>query len=170
VVRQCRRGGGVGFARDEVRTDAIPLPGAPEGDLVDFKFRVTERLQAAGLSEQTIQRLVWLYGRQLHQLLALAESDPGWMEPLGPGVPAVRGEVKLAVECEMASKLIDFMDRRSVLLLFPPDFGLAGAVEAAEIMGSLLGWDEARKAAELEGYQMYADYRLRSSPRSPVGC
>ena len=54
------------------------------------------------------------------------------MEPFGPGVPAFRGEVKLAVECEMASKLIDFMDRRSVLLLFSPDFGLAGAVEAAD--------------------------------------
>ena len=80
-------GGCVGFARDEVRTDAIPLPGAPEGDLVDFKFRVTERLQAAGLSKQTIQRLVWLYGRQLHQLLALAESDPDGWSRSGPAYP-----------------------------------------------------------------------------------
>jgi len=143
--------------RDEVRTDTVLLPGAPEGDLVDFELRVKERLWATGLSEVTIQRLLWLYGRQLHQLLALAEEDPSWLEPLGPGVPAVRGEVKLAVEREMASNLIDFMDRRSALLLFSPDFGLAGAVEAAEIMGSLLSWDEARRSAEVEGYRAYAD-------------
>ena len=143
--------------RDEVRTDTIPLPGAPEGDFVEFESQAAERLRGAGLSEKTVQRLRWLYGRQLHHLLALAETDPGWLEPLGPGVPAVRGEVKLAVEREMASNLIDFMDRRSALLLFSPDFGLAGAGEAAEIMGSLLSWDEDRRNAEVERYCAYVD-------------
>ena len=143
--------------RDEVRTATVPLPGAPEGDFVDFESQAAERLRTAGLTEKTVQRLRWLYGRQLHHLLALAETDPGWLEPLGPGVPAVRGEVKLAVEREMASNLIDFMDRRSALLLFSPDFGLAGAGEAAEIMGSLLHWDEDRRNAEVDRYRAYAD-------------
>ncbi len=143
--------------RDEVRTATVPLPGAPAGDFVDFESHTAELLRAAGLTEKTAQRLRWLYGRQLHHLLTLAETDPAWLEPLGPGVPAVRGEVKLAVEREMALNLIDFMDRRSALLLFSPDFGLAGAGEAADIMGSLLGWDENRRNAEVERYHVYAD-------------
>jgi len=53
-------------------------------------------------------------------------------------MPAVRGEVKLAVKQEMASPLIDFMNRRVTLFLFSPDFGLARAREAAQIMGVLL--------------------------------
>ena len=76
--------------------------------------------------------------RQLHDLLELAETDARWLETLGPGMPAVRGEVKLAVKQEMASPLIDFMNRRVTLFLFSPDFGLARAREAAQIMGVLL--------------------------------
>jgi glycerol-3-phosphate dehydrogenase len=71
-------------------------------------------------------------------------------------VPAVRGEVRLAVETEMACTLADFMDRRSALLLFSPNFGLEGAAESAAIMGSLLGWDDARRADEIAAYQRLA--------------
>ena len=71
-------------------------------------------------------------------------------------MPAVRGEVKLAVETEMANTLIDFMDRRAALLLFSPDFGLAGAPEAAAIMAAALGWSSDRTAHEVAAYQQLA--------------
>ena len=57
----------------------------------------------------------------------------------------------------MAATLVDFMDRRSALLLFSPDFGLAGADEAAAILGDVLGWDEQRRSAEVDTYRAYAD-------------
>ncbi|MDA0313220.1 MAG: hypothetical protein O2992_14040 [Gemmatimonadetes bacterium] len=81
---------------------------------------------------------------------------PEWLDRLGPGVPAVRAEVKLAVEKEMAGSLIDFMDRRAALLLFSPAFGLDGAEEACAIMGDALGWSAAKRAAEVDGYRVYA--------------
>jgi len=145
--------------RDEIRTTTVPLSGAPESDsdLEDLESQAAERLRAAGVPEATVERLLWLYGRQLQHLLELAETETKWLDPLGPGVPAVRGEVKLAVEREMAATLIDFMDRRSALLLFSPNFGLAGAEEAAQIMGSLLSWDDARRSAEVERYTAYSD-------------
>ncbi|MSR19570.1 MAG: glycerol-3-phosphate dehydrogenase/oxidase [Gemmatimonadetes bacterium] len=141
---------------DTDRTADVLLPGAPAGDVVAFSEDRARRLRAAGVPQPTIERLCWLYGRQLDGLLELGSQDAAWLAPLGPGVPAVRGEVKLAVETEMACTLADFMDRRSALLLFSPNFGLAGAVEAAAIMGGLLGWDAARRAEELASYQRLA--------------
>jgi len=142
--------------KDEDRTADVPLPGAPAGDMVAFETEHAHRLARAGVEERAVPRLLWLYGRQLDDLLELGERDPTWLAPLGPGVPAVRGEALLAVEQEMAGTLIDFMDRRSALLLFSPECGLAGAEEAARIMGERLGWDEARIEEEVRAYRAYA--------------
>jgi len=146
------------------RTEEVMLPGAPSGDVSAFVADRARELRDAGVAEGTVDRLCWLYGRQLDSLLALADQDPRWLRPLGPGVPAVRGEVKLAVETEMASTLADFMDRRAALLLFSPNFGLAGAEEAAAIMGDLLGWDGTRRSRELASYQQLAE--AHGVPRS----
>lgn len=147
----------LGTPPDDVdRTAETPLPGAPAGDVAAFVRELGERLAAPGVSGRTVERLLWLYGRQLDDLLALAGEDPDWLEPLGPDVPAVRGEVKLAVEREMALTLADFMDRRSALLLFSPGFGLAGVETAADVMAELLGWDDARRTHELAAYRQLA--------------
>jgi glycerol-3-phosphate dehydrogenase len=142
--------------RDEDLTADVSLPGAPSGDAAAFAEERARALRAARVDAVTVARLRWLYGRQLDSLLALGASDPDWLAPLGPGVPAVRGEVKLAVETEMASTLADFMDRRGALLLFSPDFGLAGVAEGAAIMADILGWDGARRDREIASYQRLA--------------
>jgi glycerol-3-phosphate dehydrogenase len=161
-----RRMGGrvVDALRDELgapptdvdRTADIPLPGTPAGDIEAFERERRERLATAGVASGTVERLLWLYGRQLDDLLAVALEDPTWLDPLGPGVPAVRGEVRLAVEREMALTLADFMDRRSALLLFSPGHGLAGLEATADIMGQLLGWDDVRRAQEIASYKQLA--------------
>jgi glycerol-3-phosphate dehydrogenase len=138
---------------DVDRTATAALPGMPTGNAEAFTAARRLRLTAAGVAPLTAERLCWLYGRQLDDLLALGATDPGWLEPLGAGLPAVRGEVRLAVEQEMAATLTDVMDRRGALLLFSPNFGLAGVEEAAAIMSSLLGWDDVRRAREIAGYQ-----------------
>ncbi|MDA0328422.1 MAG: glycerol-3-phosphate dehydrogenase/oxidase [Gemmatimonadetes bacterium] len=159
----------------EDRTDRVLLPGAPEGDVEAFKADRLARLEQAGAPADSLPRLGWLYGVQLDDLIALAEEDPAWLEPLGEGVPAVRGEVRLAVENEMASTLVDFMDRRSALLLFAPDSGLAGATEAAAIMADLLGWSSQRSEEEVEHYRGYVtEHRVPEAlplpvPQSPQG-
>ncbi len=56
----------------------------------------------------------------------------------------------------MALTLIDFMDRRAALLLFSPNFGLAGAEAAADIMAEALGWDAHRRTRELAEYREFA--------------
>ena len=77
----------------------------------------------------------------------------------------------MAVEQEMASTLIDFMDRRAALLLFGPDSGLAGLSAAAEIMADLLNWDPQRTDAEVVAYRAYAmEHRVPALPQvDPTG-
>ena len=111
---------------------------------------------ARGVAPVTAARLAWLYGRQLDDLIALADRDPNWLEPLHPDVPAVRGEALLAVQGEMASTLIDFMDRRAALLIFSPEQGAAAAPAAADVLADALGWSAERREREVESYLAHA--------------
>lgn len=142
--------------RDEDRTEDVPLPGAPPGDCDAFLADRAETLSAAGVPPATIRRLTWLYGRALDRLIEWGHADATWLLPLAEGIPAVRGEVRLAVQEEMAGRLIDFMDRRSALMLFSEDLGRAAAEPAARIMGQYLDWDESRVQSEVAGYMAYA--------------
>jgi glycerol-3-phosphate dehydrogenase len=134
-------------------TQADPLPGAPREDLRRFRSRTRATLERAGVASATIDRLEFLYGTQVERLLAFGAEDPGWLEPLAPGLPALRAEVRLAVEHESARTLTDVLDRRLALLLFSAKGGWDGAPEAAAIAGEILGWTAARRARELHRYK-----------------
>ncbi len=140
------------------RTATVPLPGAVVGPagLEAYHAERSRDLIESGVEPAVVERLCWLYGNQLDDLLALADDDRSWLEPLHPEVPALRGEVRLAVEREMALTLVDFMDRRAALLLFSPNFGLAAADAAADIMAEALGWDADRRNRELAAYRELA--------------
>ena len=149
--------------RSPERTATVPLPGAVVGPagLEAYHAERSRDLIAAGVEPAVVERLCWLYGNQLGDLLALGDDDPSWLEPLHPEVPALRGEVRLAVEREMALTLTDFMDRRAALLLFSPNFGLAGADAAAHLMAEALGWDGDRRTRELAEYtELAAEHEL----------
>ncbi len=143
------------------RTADVPLPGTPPGDSTSWKQRQLDTLAGFGVTNEVCQRLDFLYGSQLERFCAYGEEDPRWVEPLGDGVPALRGEVRSAVEEEMAATLIDVMDRRLALLLFSRNHGLGGAEAAADIMAELLGWDEERREEELRSYDaLAAEHRV----------
>ena len=143
---------------DSQRTAEVPLPGAELGgrDFATFRAETVAALGARGVPAATAERVTWLYGAGAEELLRLGEGDPAWLEPLAPGSAAVRGEVRLAVEQAMALTLADILDRRTGLLLFSDDLGLAAAPAAATIAGSLLGWSDAEAVAQLDSYRRLA--------------
>lgn len=143
---------------DNRRTAEVLLPNAQLGgrEFAEFQEEMAEALEQRGVAPDAARRITWMYGASVKQLLRYGDEDPAWLAPLGPGVPAVRGEARLAVEREMALTLEDFMDRRAALLIFSPGHGLAGAEEAARIMGDLLGWDEAERNRQVEAYRSLA--------------
>jgi glycerol-3-phosphate dehydrogenase len=135
------------------RTHLDPLPGAPSEALGSFRSRTRRALEAAGVPAAAVERIEFLYGTQSERLLAFGTEDPGWLEPLAQGVPALRGEVRLAIEQEMARTLVDILDRRLALLLFSPKGGWDAAPETAAIAGEILGWNGARREQELYTYK-----------------
>lgn len=134
-----------------------PLPGARAP-------RPTQRdLEAGGLPPKAAERIAWLYGAHAHRLLEMGREDPAWLQPIAAGIPGIRGEVRLAVEQEMALTLPDVMDRRGALLLFSANQGLAAAEAVAGLMGQLLGWPEERRDRQLADYRAVAgSHRVRS--------
>lgn len=148
-------------------TDRVELPGAPGEPLPRFRERTEKALRAAGVEGRALERLAFLYGTELDTLLAWGNEDPEWLAPLAEGVPALRGEVRLAVEHEMAMGLGDILDRRMALLLFEAGGGREAADEAARIAGPRLGWSPARAREEVETYgTMAAEHGPRGAAPS----
>lgn len=139
--------------KENKKTGEVLLPGGDIGDSIQgFRADMTEKLIAKGLSNDIAERLTWLYGTFVNDLLAYGEENPDWLTPLAPNIPAIKGEVRLAVEKEMAHTINDFMDRRSALLIFGDNHGLAAVDTVAAIMGDLLGWNEEQKDYYINKY------------------
>jgi len=153
------------------RTAVEPLSGGDLGGLGFDAWRETTEagLAARGVSPAATERITWLYGAEVAELLRLGDEDPAWLEPLAPGSVALRGEVKLAVEQGMAMSLADILDRRTALLLFSDDHGVAAAPAAAAIAGELLGWDEGKVAAQLDAYRRLAVAHGMTRPGAATG-
>lgn len=143
---------------DKDKSAEVVLPGGNIGKAFSsFKKDMEETMATYNIRKKTATRLTWLYGSAVHDLLRFGQEDPVWLEPLDENVPAIKGEVRIAVEKEMAHSLIDFMDRRAALVLFGNGDSRDAAKKAAEIMGERLGWDEAEINRQVESYIDYID-------------
>ena len=138
------------------RTHQVPLAGCPGEELVSFRSRIRKELSGYGVDATTVERIEFLYGAEADVLLEYGSESMVGLEPLAEGVPALRGEVRLAIEHGMARTLIDIMDRRLALLLFADQGGMNGANEAAAIAAQSLSWSRKRQERELSSYAAFA--------------
>jgi glycerol-3-phosphate dehydrogenase len=100
-----------------------------------------------------------LYGARAPRVRALAVADPDLARPLCPHSPAIAAQVRFAVEEELARTLADVCLRRTMAGL-APCLGRDAAPAIARLMAPLLGWDDARVAAELADYEAIVRQRL----------
>ncbi|WP_301109869.1 glycerol-3-phosphate dehydrogenase/oxidase [Sporosarcina sp.] len=143
---------------DNQKTEEVVLPGGDIGeDYYQYQRDMSAKLKAAGIPPVAIERLVWLYGAANDELLAYGEDDIKWIDLLAKNVPGIKGEVKLAVEKEMALTITDFMDRRSALLIFDKNHGMDAVNEVADIMADLLNWDDAERTRQIEEHYKNAE-------------
>ena len=133
-----------------------PLPGGDfDGDLTALSARLVAE---HGLPAETADRLALCYGAESPQLAARGT------EPLVPGSTILASEIDWAVQVEGALRLEDVHYRRTRAALYHPEAREAGLAASAERMAVLLGWDDARREAEVAGVlqRLAADLSFRS--------
>jgi glycerol-3-phosphate dehydrogenase len=111
-------------------TADVPLPGGGAEVLAS---------DLAGVGDVQAERLARLYGTEGADLI----GDTGERTLL-------KAEVCQAVQREGALRLEDYWARRSSRAWFDEGAGLPVLHEAATAMAELLGWDDNRKAIEIE--------------------
>ncbi|MBW2372022.1 MAG: glycerol-3-phosphate dehydrogenase/oxidase [Deltaproteobacteria bacterium] len=132
-----------GLRLREAPDEEPPLPG---GDLgADLDREAAALHSEAGVPVACARRLVRLYGSESADVLALGNA------PLCPEDPNVlSGEVDWAVAREGALDLEDLVYRRQRCALYDPAAREAVLEPAAARMATLLGWDAARRGAEVD--------------------
>lgn len=139
---------GLGLAKGECPTRATLLPGArPVSDSAS---------SLEGLSADARNLLIGRYGTRAVKVAQIVEERPELAMPLRPDAPAIGAEVVYAVRNEMARTVADFIVRRTAMIWRAPQAAIAVAPMVAGIMGVELGWDEARKEAELKQFFNFA--------------
>ena len=154
------------MAEDTVDAVVASLPGAPRR----WRRHVTARLAVFGASDRPNlepgsldEHLHRRYGEQSAEVMALTALDAEMaVRPIG-GQPYLNAEVVHAVRQEMAVHLDDVLLRRTRAHLFDRAATLAAAPSVADLMAAELGWDDARRTAELDRYRQICEDERRAS-------
>ncbi|GAB3993747.1 hypothetical protein GCM10029992_06230 [Glycomyces albus] len=110
----------------------------------------------------TVERLLRRYGNLAPRLLRLVAEQPQLGRPLPGTADYLRAEVVYAARAEGALHLDDVLARRLRVSIESFDRGTRAAMDAAALAGEVLGWDEARRALEVETYLRRVEAERRS--------
>jgi glycerol-3-phosphate dehydrogenase len=124
-------------------TAITPLPGAQKAALIP---------ESSAVDQETLDHLKTLYGSRASQVLELASSDEHLKEPLDPGYRDIAAQVVFAVRSEQCVRVLDFIERRT-LLGFTPDQGRRALPGVVSLMSCELGWSSSRVTQEIESYE-----------------
>jgi glycerol-3-phosphate dehydrogenase len=134
-----------------------PLPGGDfDGDLAALEAAL---MRETGVSSVAAARLARLHGTEAREL-----AREGTQE-LVPGV--LVSEIDFAVRREGAATLEDLLYRRLRTSLYAGSQREAAVLPAAERMAQLLGWDAARRHAEVRGVRARLAADLAFQDRAP---
>ena len=126
------------------RTKKLRLRGA-EG----FESFLGDQESADGLTAHLAHR----YGGEAVAVMALAEQDPGLLEPLVPGLPYIRAEAVYAARYEMARSVDDVLSRRTRARILAREESARAASDVAALIAPVLGLSAAEADAQVEAYR-----------------
>jgi glycerol-3-phosphate dehydrogenase len=131
-------------------TERVPLLGADT-----FWTRTNQRValaRRAGVEVGRIDHLLGRYGGLVDELLGLMEARPELAEALPGTEDYLAAEIVHAVTHEGARHLDDVLARRTRISIETFDRGTVAVDAAADLMAVELGWDAARRDAEVDHY------------------
>jgi glycerol-3-phosphate dehydrogenase len=146
----------LGIRGIKAATQYTPLSG---GDIADFEAVVQQiyQHQSLDLSENCIRALVHNYGTETSEIIDMATQDKSLTSTLG-STQVLRAEIVNAVENEMAYSLADVVFRRTDLAT-GSNPGEPVLKECANIMSTLLAWDEQERQTQLDNVlQRFPDW------------
>jgi glycerol-3-phosphate dehydrogenase len=123
------------------------LPGGDIEDFDRFQLRARRELEsslAASIGDESLQGLLRNFGTEYREVL----TDAASATELVPGTTTLRGEIRHAIDHEMAVRLDDVVMRRTDLAAGRHPGGRA-LHYVAEQMAQRLGWSIPRQEAEL---------------------
>jgi glycerol-3-phosphate dehydrogenase len=97
-----------------------------------------------------VEHLLRRHGDRTEGVLELVAADPRLAEPLHRDGRVIRAEAIIAARDEGARSLADILIRRTRLAVQTRDRALSAAQDTAELVAPILGWDQARIAAETD--------------------
>ncbi len=145
------------------RTATLTLDGLDEEtDKIEARawMDVSADMTATGLSRETLQTLVEIYGRAYPRVLDLAGKLPDGTARLCPSNPDIVAQLHHALAEEMTVSLQDFLLRRTAIGQ-SACLGLDCYEAIGRRMSALAGWSSRRLDAELEAYHASVERSLR---------
>jgi glycerol-3-phosphate dehydrogenase len=106
-----------------------------------------------GLPPAQLERLLDRYGACVDELLAPLASQPELARLLPGSGGYLAAEIRYACTHEGALHLEDVLARRTRIAIETRDRGAGAAEPAARLMAAALGWDETRRAREVEAFR-----------------
>lgn len=146
-------------------TASLPFPGARMGDAAQMRVSL---MATPGVTGRTVDRLIEIYGSRACDVLACAQGDANLLAPLDALSGLIGAELVFAFTHEFARTLSDVLLRRTMVGL-AADGGGALVDRAAEILGTHLGWDHARRQNEALSHRSYCErYAVPGPVSAPV--
>jgi glycerol-3-phosphate dehydrogenase len=142
------------FQAPPSRTADVPLLGA--GAFPEMWEGRPRFARDHGISVVQAEHLLLRYGGLATEVIGPTGSRPGLAEPVPGAGRYLKAEIEYSVTHEGALHLEDVLARRTRISMETPNGGVASAVAVAEMMGPLLGWDDARQAAEVADFSRQA--------------
>ena len=141
-------------------TEDVPLLGADGYEAVWNQRQMLS--QSSGLNIGRIEHLLNRYGSLITEILDLITERPDLGAALQGADDYLRAEIVYAASHEGARHLDDAIARRTRISIETFDRGTEVASEVAELMGGVLGWDEAQKQREVEHYLLRVEAERES--------
>jgi glycerol-3-phosphate dehydrogenase len=127
------------------------LPLGAQGTAEEGLRRTRELLSTTGLDPALAGSVYHRYGDDAAALLSFCADHEG-TDPLVPGLPYLRGEVRWAVRHELARTLDDVLQRRMRVSLRHAAAGGEAIGWAAGVVADELGWDGHERQRQIDDY------------------